>query len=179
MVSRSEWGFLSENAGCAWQLETRYQLRSVNSKPAQYNIFTTSYYYVQFTSKEFIPRTSEMYDYHCSMLDSPLYKEDSTTYGINFNSPLNQLSGFHVVDQLPQDIMHVLLEGVIPYELSLMLAKFITILKYFKLDHLNDQIACFAFSMKKQRIGHHLLDHNSCHQIPQFISHVSSDVLHL
>lgn len=42
--------------------------------------------------------------------------------------------------------MHVLLEGVIPYELALMLTNFITVQKYFKLQRLNDRIACFAYS---------------------------------
>ena len=42
--------------------------------------------------------------------------------------------------------MHVLLEGVIPYELALMLTDFISVQKYFKLDQLNDRIACFAYS---------------------------------
>lgn len=85
------------------------------------------------------------------LLDGPLYKETSITYGINYNSPLNQLKGFHVVDQLPQDIMHVLFEGVIPYELSLMLTKFITDQKYFSLERLNDRIACYAYSTQEAK----------------------------
>ena len=42
--------------------------------------------------------------------------------------------------------MHVLLEGVIPYETALMLTDFITVQKYFKLELLNDRITCFAYS---------------------------------
>lgn len=63
-------------------------------------------------------RTPETYNYHFALLDGPLSYEDSVTYGVNFYSPLNDLDTFHVVNQLPQDIMHILLEGVIPYELS-------------------------------------------------------------
>ena len=38
------------------------------------------------------------------------------TYGINFRSPLNDLSHFHVANaQLPQDVMHVLLRMSICY----------------------------------------------------------------
>lgn len=85
------------------------------------------------------------------MLDGPLYKENSATYGVKFSSPLNDLAHFHVVDQLPQDIMHILLEGVIPYELSLMLTNFITVEKYFKLELLNDRIACFAYSNNESK----------------------------
>lgn len=65
--------------------------------------------------------------YHCSLLDvQGLGAEFSTTYGINCRSPLNDISNFHVVNQLPQDIMHILLEGVVPYQMSLMLSRFIT-----------------------------------------------------
>ena len=68
-----------------------------------------------------------VHKYHCALLDGPLSYEDSATYGVNFYSPLNCLDNFHVVTQLPQDIMHILLEGVIPYELSFLLTYFIII----------------------------------------------------
>lgn len=42
--------------------------------------------------------------------------------------------------------MHVLLEGVIPYELLLMLKYFVTDKKYFGAALLNDRISCFAYS---------------------------------
>lgn len=42
--------------------------------------------------------------------------------------------------------MHILLEGVIPYELLLMLTSFITVDKYFKLELLNDRLTYFAYS---------------------------------
>ena len=55
-------------------------------------------------------------------MNGPLAEQDSVTYGVNFTSPLNDLKYFHVANfQLPQDIMHVMLEGVIPYEMKLML----------------------------------------------------------
>lgn len=89
-------------------------------------------------AKEFISRTPESYDYHCSLLDGPLCAEDSVTYGVNYSSVLNDIDNFHVVDNLPQDIMHVLLEGVIPYELTLMLTDFIVNRKFFSCVLLND-----------------------------------------
>lgn len=48
--------------------------------------------------------------------------------------------------QLPQDVMHLLLEGVIPYELKLMLHEFTTVKKYIELNYLNDKISCFVYS---------------------------------
>lgn len=71
--------------------------------------------------------------------------EDSTTYGINHRSPLNGIEHFHVANcQLPQDVMHVLLEGVIPLETKLMLSVFIYEEKYFSLRFLNDRIQNFS-----------------------------------
>lgn len=47
---------------------------------------------------------------------------DSTTYGINNQSVLNSIPNFHVANgQMPQDIMHILFEGVVPFEIKLML----------------------------------------------------------
>ena len=74
-------------------------------------------------------------------------ESDSVTYGINYRSPLNDLYGFHVADgQLPQDVMHLLLEGVIPYELKLMLHDFTAVKKYFTVDDLNNRIRSFNYS---------------------------------
>lgn len=101
--------------------------------------------------RDFTSRTPESYNYHCLLLDGPLQKEHSVTYGVNFPSPLNRLACFHVVEQLPQDIMHVLLEGVVPYELLLMLTVFVTDKKYLSLDTLNDRILCFSYSSQEAK----------------------------
>ena len=98
----------------------------------------------QFKARDFTLRTPESYDYHCSLLDVPLCNEDSVTYGVNYSSTLNHIDNFHVVTQLPQDIMHVLLEGVIPYELKLMLACFIMDEKYFTCVQLNERIEFYS-----------------------------------
>lgn len=91
----------------------------------------------------------ETYNYHCSLLEGYLGVEDSITYGVNFLSPLHDIKGFHVINQLPQDIMHVLLEGVVPYEVSLMLTTFVTENKYFSVDFLNDRIDAFAYTSQE------------------------------
>ena len=105
-------------------------------------MFTT----VQFKAKDFTPRTPESYNYHCSLLEGPLAEEDSVTYGLLYASPLNEIDHFHVIGQLPQDIMHVLLEGVIPHELTVMLRDFVIDKKYLTPTQLNDRIACFSFT---------------------------------
>lgn len=42
--------------------------------------------------------------------------------------------------------MHVMLEGVVPYEIKLMLTKFITNEHYFSVNVLNDRLDCFPYS---------------------------------
>ena len=71
---------------------------------------------------------------------------------VNHRSALNDLDNFHVANgQLPQDIMHVLFEGVLPYELKLMLHQFIFVKMYFSLQYLNSQIGSFAYSAEETR----------------------------
>ena len=58
-------------------------------------------------------RTAEIHETQCNLVstarDSAFH---STTYGINFNSPLNKLAYYHAVNYgLPPDPMHDLLEG--------------------------------------------------------------------
>lgn len=101
---------------------------------------------------------------------------DSVTYGINFNSVLNDLEHFHVANnQLPQDIMHILLEGVIPYTMSLMLHSFIFVKSYFTLNFLNERIFYFKFSRtesadKPCSLTEHMLQPNSTiHQTGMYL----------
>ena len=95
-------------------------------------------------------RTPAEYDYHCSLLQGPLASADSTTYGINYCSALNRVEGFHAVGaQIPQDIMHVLFEGVLHLEVKLMLKHFIVDMGYFTLETLNSRMESFAYSRKE------------------------------
>lgn len=97
-------------------------------------------------------RTPINYDYHCSLLSGPLGAAESVTYGINYPSPLNKIDGFHVANgQLPQDIMHVLLEGVLHLEIRLMLRCFVQDEQYFSLDTFNSRIESFAYGKTESR----------------------------
>ena len=97
------------------------------------------YYFVfQFTEENILLRTPENYDHHCDLVEGPY---DSITYRINYRSSLNTIKGFHVANsQLPQDIMHILLEGVLPLELKLLLSVLTCTKKLFSLTLLNDRI---------------------------------------
>lgn len=101
---------------------------------------------LKFLESKFIQRSPDSYDYHCSLLSGPLAEFDSITYGVNYRSPLNDLAFFHVVSQLPQDIMHIILEGAVPYTLRLVLHHFISEKSYFNLYLLNEMMLHFKYS---------------------------------
>jgi hypothetical protein len=68
-----------------------------------------------FYEEDFTPRSREMHDRHCQEIETApnaAVKNDlTTTYGINHRSSLCDLKDFDITVQLPQDIMHTLLEG--------------------------------------------------------------------
>lgn len=70
-----------------------------------------------------------------------------TTYGLNYNSILNELKYFHVTSGLAPDIMHDVLEGVAVVEFRCMLAIFIQRNKDFSLSYFNHRLASFPFSV--------------------------------
>ena len=78
-----------------------------------------------FNENDFVMRKKHSYESHC--LDIAYAPNEQvkanlrTTYGINNQSPLCALPTFDVTKQLPQDIMHTLLEGVVQYEARLVL----------------------------------------------------------
>jgi len=68
-------------------------------------------------------RSKESYDRQCALVTAT--PSDARTYGIRYTSPF--ISGaFHVVNGLPPDIMHDLLEGVVPLEMALVLKHLIS-----------------------------------------------------
>ena len=83
-----------------------------------------------FTEEQFSIRTPDDHQQHCLEIEND--PSLSITYGINCNSILNTIPGFSVADGLPQDIMHDLLEGVLNYQLKLLIKHCIH-LKYFTL----------------------------------------------
>ncbi|XP_066931778.1 uncharacterized protein [Clytia hemisphaerica] len=89
-------------------------------------------------------RTKEIYDEQCTEIENAtgnLQHNLKITYGINQRSPLCRLPNFDIITQLPQDIMHILFEGTVQYELRLVLKKLIYSLKVTSLDRVNGSIA--------------------------------------
>lgn len=109
------------------------------------------FYIFQFVESDFTLRDPASHDYHCSLLDGTLGTEDSITYGVNHKSALNRIDFFHVANtQLPQDIMHVILEGVLNLETKLLLSSLVHE-NYFTLDFLNERIANFPYGRSEKR----------------------------
>ena len=104
----------------------------------------------QFREEQFQLRDPASYDIHCWRLEGPLAQSDSVSYGINCRSPLNSIPFYHVANsQLPQDIMHVILEGVLPTETKLMLQVLLCENKFFNLYFLNERRS-FSYGAKNK-----------------------------
>ena len=114
-------------------------------------------------------RNPEAHFSQCELLTGSLEGHYSTNFGINRRSVLEDVPGFSVTTSIPHDIMHDLFEGVVPYELKLLITHFIQIKKYFTIDFLNDRIDRFDFTFDKPS----LFDGNLCrtsHKIRQSAS---------
>ena len=86
------------------------------------------------------------------MLQGNFAEYDSITYGVNCDSVLNEIPDFNVANgQMPQDAMHILLEGVIPFELKLMLKIFVVEKSYFDFDDLNERVNSFVLGRNESR----------------------------
>lgn len=69
----------------------------------------------------------------------------SQTYGVKGARSLSDLKHFHVVTSYPPDILHDILEGIVPTELSLCLTDLIS-KTYLTLDMLNQAIGYFNYT---------------------------------
>ena len=74
-----------------------------------------------FTQDKFQLRSPEMHFEQCQLLVGPLAGHYSTNFGINQCSILEDVPGFSVVSCMPHDIMHDLFEGVVQYEMKLLI----------------------------------------------------------
>ena len=96
-------------------------------------------------------RTPETYLQQCTLLTGPLHDHYSTTFGINRLSLLEEIPGFSVVNGLPHDIMHDLFEGVVPYELKLLIRHCVQA-KYFTIGQLNQRIEAYDFGNNRPNL---------------------------
>ena len=69
----------------------------------------------------------------------------STTYGVNRRSVLDDVRYFDVCKCFPEDVMHILLEGVVPYETKFLLKLLIDSEKCLTLKELNSRMESFDY----------------------------------
>ena len=103
-----EWGGFKVGVGFAFQKCRHCQ--------CQFEAMQKNFY-----EEDFTLRTKETHERHCQEIDgapNDAVKNDLTTsYGMNYRSSLCDLKDFDITIELPQDIMHTLLEGTVQYEL--------------------------------------------------------------
>jgi hypothetical protein len=105
----------------------------------------------KFSDCDFIIRSEKDHDEYCASLKiAALNKHIAKLYGILFDSILNELKYFHVIGGLTPDVMHDLLEGVVPLVVSQVVSHCLK-KKYFKLDELNQIIQDFNYGVAESR----------------------------
>lgn len=102
-----------------------------------------------FEENRFAERTLEKHIRQCVEIDKAstetLKASLKTTYGINRRSRLVDVPAFDLIKQTPQDIMHVIFEGVAPMEIKLVLKNLI-LSGQIELDEINSAILNFPYS---------------------------------
>ncbi|CAJ1086726.1 uncharacterized protein LOC127420693 isoform X2 [Xyrichtys novacula] len=73
----------------------------------------------QFNEDLFVKRTMASHIRQCCNIErastNNLKEKLKTTYGVNRRSKLTEFPGFNLITQTPEDIMHIILQGVAPY----------------------------------------------------------------
>lgn len=105
---------------------------------------TTEQIQSNFLESDFELRTAAAHRSQLLQLTGSTYASKSVEYGINRPSELDKIPNFSVAENLPHDIMHDLFEGVVPYEMKLLLTHLVNA-KYFSIATLNDRIKRFDF----------------------------------
>ncbi|GBM75168.1 hypothetical protein AVEN_161152-1, partial [Araneus ventricosus] len=93
-------------------------------------------------------RSVSVYEQQIQELESAFGTERaeiSKSYGINRQSLLCNLQQYHIIDGIPPDIMHDVLEGVLPLTIRLLLTKICIDSKILSLQELNGKIAEFDY----------------------------------
>lgn len=92
----------------------------------------------------FEPRTRETHSSHCEMLGGAFHDHYATTYGIHRDSIVKESRYFHVTDGLVPDVMHDVLEGVVPFGTKELL-KHLIHTKVLTLSELNNALDSFPY----------------------------------
>ena len=106
---------------------------------------TTEQIQSDFHESHFELRNAEEHKRQLSALDS----STSVEYGINRSSVLDEIPYFSVAENLPHDVMHDLFEGVLPYEIKLLLAHLVHTTSL-TIATLNDRLRRFDFGYSER-----------------------------
>lgn len=100
----------------------------------------------KFEEEEFVLRTKELHEYHLQQLEENegLRNHFSKEYGVNKKSILLNAPYFDVTEQLPQDVMHIVLEGGLQRTFYFVLNHFLEN-NFFSLEDLNAFIVNFNY----------------------------------
>lgn len=107
-----------------------------------------------FTEEEFVLRNSDRHEEQVSTIENAgseyLRKYFSKEYGINKRAKILEAPYFNVTKQLPQDIMHIFLEGIVGYEMKF-LFKYLFDSGRLTLNDLNRGIDYFAYGYSETK----------------------------
>lgn len=108
---------------------------------------TATSYQKKFTSDSFQNRDDTSHAAQCNEVEGPYGDHFSKTYGINRRSSLTKVPHFSLFNGgLPHDIMHDALEGVVQYEIKLLIRHCIDS-NYFTIAEYNRRLIMFNYGM--------------------------------
>ena len=95
-------------------------------------------------------RNQNLHNKHCEYVERKNIEKSekryfSTTFGVNRKSALAKFDGFDITDQLPQDIMHLFLEGVCVLHTAVLLKYLIYEEKLLTLDVFNLKVKTYKY----------------------------------
>lgn len=122
------------------------------SRPCRSCLASNDDWMLSFREENFVQRNAETHRNHCDAITEQGAPADCINYwkkyyGVNKASPL--MSICDVTQCLPQDIMHVLLEGVCEVTIRAHLRYYILERRLFTVEELNERIDNFDFGLFK------------------------------
>ncbi|XP_031549388.1 uncharacterized protein LOC116286933 [Actinia tenebrosa] len=108
-----------------------------------------------YKEEEFLLRTKEDHEEHLNKIENApskyLKEYYSKHFGINRRTNLINVPHFDVCEQLPQDVMHLFLEGILSYHLKYLFHHYITEISAFTLLDLNREIKHFPLGYGEEK----------------------------
>lgn len=120
--------------------------------PCRFCLASPEEFQDKFTEDDFVQRTSDVYQKQLQQVeDSSFQAEVISETGVKCRCVFSELPYFNVTCSFPPDIGHDLLEGVVPYTLSLVLNKIVCVKKYISLAELNELLSAFPWDGRENR----------------------------